>query len=293
METYDNDLCALIFYFPYRIDHLLLSAKTIFQFIDSDQPHFDTFHIHDGCPVIAKCRDAVSFQILDRILIALISVIVTVVIGKVCGFHAALGKNLRIGRITLESKGFLLPVVGSCQSSLHICHGEIICGKNVLYILEKVSRIVFHLVKCIKAGTLIKIHIGSECTVTNHAYRNGYRLRCRFRCRCLLLGIFRSIVCVVCTAVIFLWFCCFFLLFLTCCFFTVLCLSVVHHFGQCSRSYQQSEENCHGDQCNLHVYNFLPVTHTASSFSPSSCISSLLFFIHLLSPAFCLYLLIF
>ena len=198
----------------------------------------------------------------------------TVVVGKVGGLHATPGKDLCIRRISFESKCFFLSGIGGCQRSFHICHSEIVRCKYFFYILEKVSRIVFHLIKCIKTGALIKVYIRSQRTVTHHTDRDRNRFTCRFGCRWFIPGVSgRTVRRIVIFRCYF-----FFLLFLFCIFLIRLYLSPIQHFGKCCCSHKKCQKNSNGDGSDLHVHNFLSMTQ-----SPSPRSFSLPFFIHFIA----------
>src|SRR5699024_1437550 len=143
--------------------------------IDSGKADFDAFYIHQFGVFIAKGDNSGIFQSGDGIIVALLAVIVAVIIGQVCSFYRASGKDRRIFGRGFEGIGFVLAVFRFCQSAFHIYNRQVILLEDGAYMLEKIIGAVLFVVG-IQAGGTGKRLISSQCTVTHGADSNRYWL---------------------------------------------------------------------------------------------------------------------
>ena len=98
----------------------------IFQLVNADHPYFNPFHIHNSGLIITEMYDPCRIQRGHGIFVALISVIMTVVIGCIYRFYRTICKDGGKRSRSLKCKSFILPCVGFGQSSLEIGNGQII-----------------------------------------------------------------------------------------------------------------------------------------------------------------------
>ena len=186
VETYNDDLCPLIFHCLDIRDHLVFAAHAVRQFISTDQTYFHTVDIHDRSPVISEARNTGRIQSFNRICIALVAVIMAVVICKICSLYITLCQYLGIFCRSLKCIGLVLTRSLFRKCSLHINNRQVVCLENRLHILEEIGSSVTVIIR-IQARAPVKIFICSESTVSGRTDRNGNRLRFFFLCLLLFL----------------------------------------------------------------------------------------------------------
>ena len=138
----------------------------IAQFIDSHKTDFDSFDFHDSGFIVSKMNNTCVVQRFFGILKALLSIVVTVIVGQGDCFHGTTAEDLSIFRIAFESELFILPVLRCGEGSFGVGNGQIICLENGADILKE---IVFSIgfIGRIQAGIIVKTFIGTQCTVTH------------------------------------------------------------------------------------------------------------------------------
>ena len=83
-------------------------------------------------------NDSCIIQCCQSIIETLITVIMTVIISGVYSFYRPACQNRSIGCRCFKRKCFVLPFIRIGECSLKIRNSQIICGKNIFYILQEI-----------------------------------------------------------------------------------------------------------------------------------------------------------